>query len=184
MAKAQENKPNSRTIHFKLGDTQAIWETPNKKISLSKFSGKVSGEISTADEFTWPLVRQALQRGALVEIESKEVGKIDKAEALVDIAEQASEKNQIKQTTTQYMRKLRKEQLLDKIDTIKNPHLLASMIEAESHGRNTSKRMRPDVLDALKVRLEQVQAAQTAGSSMVAVAEIDEPKEVKYQPQI
>ena len=54
------------------------------------------------------------------------------------------------------LRKMTAEDLLKHINTIKNPYLVAAMIELESRGKNKSKRRRDKVVSALKNRLEEV----------------------------
>ena len=133
---AEETTKRSE-IHFKLSDSRAVWRTPDNTINLSRFAGTVHGTIAPTDELNYRRVQVAINDGILIDTKKAMKNKVDA-----------------------------KEELIIKIDEIKNPYLIAAMIEQESRGRNISRRRREDVVKKLKERLEAMTKDKKTGTSM------------------
>ncbi len=184
MTKATKTE-SAEMIHFRLGERSAIWSTPDGTISLSKFQGKVFGKISPdKDMFNWPMVLNALRQGILVKINEEDSKKSTHVEKLVDIAEQADTKNNLRREAIKYLRGLVKEKLIERIDEIKNPNLIAMMIEQENLGRNVSRRKREEVIMSLKHRLDILMKDSKTTTTMVGYTEVPELVEGKYKPEV
>ena len=145
---AEENK--EKTIYFKLGEKRAIFGTPDKKITLNRFEGKLNGKISNKDEINYSKVITAISNGDLIDTGKALKDSISKKEEVIELTNMA-DKFRLEALT--FLRKLHKEELLEKIQEIRNPYLVAAMIEQESRGKNASKRRREGVIKALKARL-------------------------------
>ena len=150
------DKKEERTVHFKLGDNRAKWATPDGSIKLNRFTGELYGTVTSADEMNFRRVVVAINNGFLIDTKKEMKDKVAEKEEIVDLTNIAEENAKHRTEATQFLRKLHKEDLIEKIKTLKNPYLIAAMIEQESRGRNVSKRRRDDIIDALKARLEEV----------------------------
>jgi hypothetical protein len=156
------------TIYFKLGKKNAIFRTDNGDVDLSVFSGKTTGEL-TSDSGSYKQVMYAIKIGILEKLKDKPSGKAEKPKE-IDITSLQDDIAEQNQKAINLLKATKKEDLLEKIPSMKNINLVARLIENESRGKNISKRKRDDVLTALKVRLESLKKELTS-TGMVATSE-------------
>jgi hypothetical protein len=175
-------QPDLKVIHFKLGEKALKFETPDKKISLNRFTNTKTGSVSSDNFIAFNMVITALHAGVLIQIEDGE--KDDSKDDIIDLNNVAADKNKLKSDAATFLKKLKKDLLLERIDKISDPKLIAVMIELESFGKNMSKRKREDIIISLKERLEVVQKDAKTRSTMVDYTEADKEKPVKYEPKV
>lgn len=168
-------------IYFKLGKKRAIYKSQDGKIDLSRFTNKTNGKVSRNDEINLPGVIVAIRNGELIDTKKELHDKIEEKQNIVDVTNRAEERVKHKRDATELLRKLKKEELLERVDITKNPYLIAAMIEQESRGRNVSKRRREDVMKALKAKLETLSKDLKGGQSVMVqyLEETDEQYTVK-----
>jgi len=176
-------KKEEKTINFRLGDKRAIWASPDKKISLSRFTGLIYGSIDSDDEANFNRVQMAISNGDLVDTKEAVKKKVVEKEEIVDITNIAEKNAKNRRDATRILKSLKKDELLKKISEIKNPYLIASMIEQESRGRNVSKRRREDVIKLLKEKLEEIGKNVKSATMFKYLEETDEGYKVKQEQE-
>lgn len=179
-AQMQDKKDNDELVFFELGEKAAIFRTQDGSIDLNRFSGITTGEIGNKNP-NFQKVMFAIDQGILNRLNKKE-DKPRKKESVVDLTNLADDQAKYLREASEFLKKLNKSDLLDRIPTIKNPYLVARMIEMESKGKNVSKRKRDDVVNALKERLEVINKEVQSGSGvMVGVTEEGEAYKIKSE---
>jgi len=183
VTESQDKTPE--VLYFKLGSALKF-TTPDGSISLNKLEGKTTGQITKENFIAYQMVWRSFFTGSLIQLKKAADASENKPEEIIDVTNYADDKNKLRRDAASYLRKMKAEDLVERIQTLTNPHLLAIMIEQESYGRNVSRRKREKVMDELKKRLETLQVeAHKKGSTMLAYTEVeDEEKTVKYRPQV
>ena len=152
----QEQKTKDEVVYFMIGSKRAKWETPDGAIQLSIFNGKKYGKVNKNDDIHYPLVLAAIQAGFLLETKKEIKSSSDDKETLINVTDIADDRVKHRRDAQQVLKKLHKDELMEKIQTIKNPYLIAAMIEQESRGRNVSTRRREDGVKVLKSKLDEL----------------------------
>jgi len=160
MAKETKEKEKVKIVHFKLGDRQAIWKTPNGEINLSIFPGKDgkannTGKISTDDE-NYQHVRLAFRSGNLMKVSEKNA--TPEKVSVTNITDIRDNDVRVDMMAKQFL-DMRAEQLVMTIGDIKEPHIVSRMIEMESKSQNKYKRRRVEVINSLKERLSEMKGS-------------------------
>ena len=159
-------------INFKLADHRVRWRSPDKSIDLNRFTGKIYGSVDIiASELNYQRVQIAINVGDLIDTEQDLSKKVAEKEEVVEINNIAEKNAKHRMDASRHLRKLKKADLLVKVAEIKNPYLIAAMIEQESRGRNVSRRRREDIITALKKRLDELSKT-IKGAAMIKYSEV------------
>lgn len=156
---AKDTKEKVKIVHFKLGEKQAIWKTPDGEINLSIFPGKDgkannTGKISSDDE-NYERIARAIYAGTLIKVSEKQA-KPDKV-MVKNITDRRDNDARVDMMSKQFL-DMRAEQLVMMIGDIKDSRIVSKMIEMESKSMNKYKRRRVEVLNSLKERLSEMQS--------------------------
>jgi len=155
---SKTKKTEKDTLRFQLKSNKPMWNSPSGNIKLSAFRQETGGTVSkksSPEDFN--AVQNAIRLDLLEEVpEGKEFIKFE-SKNLTAGASQAEKEAKVKKdyNTDEYLN-MKQDEVLPKVRDIEDPKLLIALIQAEKKGKNESNVERPNVLTALRERLNAI----------------------------